>query len=137
MTQAHELNALAAITEAHYAQRQQRFAQHLAEENRIRAELSRLDEMDRAARATDVGSIPMRTVGADVIWQGWIGRSRTALNMALARVLAVKEHHQSEVRRAYGKVLVVEEIRDQHLAEERKKRTAAALSKAIEGSVRS
>ncbi len=131
-----DLNALAAITEARYAQQQQRFAKLLAEEERIRTELSRLEEMDRSARASDAQAIPMRTIGADVIWQGWIGRSRTALNMALARVLAVKEHHLSEVRRAYGKVLVVKEIRDQHITERRKKHDAAALSRAIEGSVR-
>ncbi len=136
MNQTDDLNALAAITNARYAQQQQRFAKLLAEEERIRAELSRLDDMDRTARSANATAIPMRTIGADVIWQGWIGRSRTALNMALARVLAVKEHHLAEVRRAYGKVLVVQEIRDQHLTDKRKSRTSAALSRAIEEAVR-
>lgn len=70
-----------------------------------------------------------------MIWQGWLGRTRTDLNMKLARVLAVKAHHQTKVRKAYGKVLVLDELlADAH--DTRKQRLAKqALLRAIDQSL--
>ena len=135
MTTKRELADLHAITSARYAQRQQSFARLVEKENHIRGELQRIDDMDRANRSARAEAIPMRAIGADVIWQGWMGRSRTALNMELARVLAVKAQHLKEVQRAYGKVLVVEEM--QHDLNKRLANTAAAaeLDQAIEQSL--
>lgn len=130
-----DLADLAQITQAKYAQRQQNLARLNAEEKRIRDALARLSDMDKSNRTTAPDVIPMRAIGADVLWHGWMGRSKSALNMELARVLAVKEHHVAEVRRAYGKVLVVDELRDQQRADRRKDTQKAQLERAINQSL--
>lgn len=135
MTKLRDLDDLATVTEARYEQRRQSFARLVAEENRIRGELAHIDEMDLASRDDSPGAIPMRAIGADVIWQGWMGRARASLNMELARVLAVKETHLLEVRRAYGKVLVVRELRADLIQRRQKETAASALAAAIDQSL--
>jgi hypothetical protein len=129
MTTARDLQDLHRITRARYNQRQQGFAKVLAEETHLRSELARLDDMHRDAQTTD--PTPMRAIGADIMWQGWVGRARTDLNLRLARVLSVKERHLLEVRRAYGKVLVVEELQSRMQQQHRKTRDDASLAQAI------
>lgn len=131
MSVARDLRDLHQITRARYEQRQQSFAKIVAEETYLRTELARLDAMNAQTHAPPEDATSMRAIGADVIWQGWLGRARTTLNLRLARVLAVKEHHLLEVRRAYGKVLVVEELQTQHTAEARKMQSDAAFNQAI------
>ena len=131
MTAAQDLADMATITQARYEQRQQAFAMLVAEENRLRAEIKRLDAMRHDADAADGQAIELRAIGADVIWQGWLGRAKTALNLDLARVLAVKEHHMQEVRRAYGKVLVINEMKGQLRREVKKSVVDNELSQAI------
>ena len=129
MTTARDLQDLHRITRARYDQRQQSFAKVLAEETHLRNELARLDDMHRDTQAPD--PTPMRAIGADIMWQGWVGRARTDMNLRLARVLSVKERHLLEVRRAYGKVLVVEELQSRMLQEHRNNRDDASLAQAI------
>lgn len=64
-------------------------------------------------------------IGSDVIWQSWVGRTRSQLNIQLAKVLSTKEYHLAAVRKAYGKVMVVETLikeTETELATERRKR---------------
>ncbi|MEM6303401.1 MAG: hypothetical protein AAF744_01700 [Pseudomonadota bacterium] len=135
MTTLRDLKDLHAITNARYAQRQQSFARLVEREAQIRAELQRVDDMDRASRATGTDVIPMRAIGADVIWHGWMGRTRAALNAELAQVLAIKAQHLKEVQRTYGKLMVVEEM--QRNLKDQLKRDAhtAELDRAIDLSV--
>jgi hypothetical protein len=107
MTRLSDLNQL---TQIHYEREQQSLKALVQQESLIRAELFRLSEKEQAAHATAPKDAPMRAIGADVIWLGWVGRSKAQLNMALAQVLAQKEHHLERVRRAYGKVLVTEAL---------------------------
>lgn len=132
MTTLRELRELATITQTHYEQRQQAFARLVAEENRLRAEIKRLDDMRHDAEVADGDTVKLRAIGADVIWQGWLGRTKTELNIRLAQVLAVKEHHLNEVRQAYGKVLVVAEMSNNLKTATRKDRAADALTQAID-----
>lgn len=105
-----DLKNMEAICEARYAMRQANFAKLIAEENRLREELGRLDAMRHDNRATSLEHVSMQAIGADVIWNGWLGQTKTALNMALAKVLAKKENHISEVRHAFGKLTVVQRL---------------------------
>ncbi|MGB3245613.1 MAG: hypothetical protein WBB25_13845 [Sulfitobacter sp.] len=131
MSRERDLDDLLQITRARYQHRQQSFAKVIAEESRLRNELTRLDEMNRSTETPQTAQTEMRAIGADVIWLAWLGRAKSALNSQLARVLAVKENHLSEVRRAYGKVLVVEELQSKLMAEQRKTRREKALSDAV------
>lgn len=115
---------MAQVVEVQYRQQQKSFQRLVAEEGRLRGALRQLDEHVRKSRTSDDASL--RAIGADVVWQGWAGRKKQELNMQLAQVLAIKEHHIAQVRRAYGKVLAVQELCTQERAA-RKQRTAQTL----------
>ena len=135
MTTTTDLGEMLAICEARYALRQQDFAKLVAEENLLRAELSRLDEMSRSAETADYQTSTMRSIGDDIIWLGWLGRTKTKLNHDLARVLAMKERHLKDIRQAYGKVLVVKEMQSALRVDARKSAAHLALTEAIEMTV--
>jgi hypothetical protein len=132
MTTLTELKDMLAITEAKYDQQQQSFQKLVFEENRLRGELIRLDIAARQAEAEPVGKSEMRAIGADIIWQGWVAKSKTQLNLKLAQVLALKLHHLAQVKQAYGKVLVVRELLGQAHKEASAKIANAALAQAID-----
>lgn len=125
-----ELNQISKIVEAKYQQRQQAFQKLMQQENKLRSDLARLDDQERAAEQT--GDQQMRSIGADVIWKAWIGRSKTQLNLELAQVLAQKEHHIHQVRMAYGKVITTNELVDKKQRTLRKTAADDQLLRAIE-----
>ena len=114
-----------------YDQQQQNFGKIIAEETTLRRELQRVDQMDLEARIAVQSDIGMRAIGSDVIWQSWVGRTKTQLNLELARVLAIKEQHLAAVRKAYGKVMVVEALITQENAVEKKAQQKRALDTTI------
>ena len=130
-----DLGALHLVTQAAYAQKQQTFQKLVAEENRLRGELSRLDALLRESRRSDRDAREMRAIGADLLWQGWIGRSKHQLNLQLARVLAVKEHHLAEVRQAFGKKSVVERLLTEAKMDRAAASARASLNRAIDQSL--
>ncbi len=132
MNKVDDLGMLLVITQAKYDQQQQSFQKLVSEENRLRAELIRLDVTARQAQSEPIGKQEMRAIGADIIWQGWVTRTKTQLNLKLAQVLALKLHHLAQVKNAYGKVLVVKELLGQARAELRDKKAYDALMQAID-----
>ena len=104
------LSDLHQLTRVCYEREQQSLKALVQQETLIRAELSRLKKQEQASHAAAPKDAPMRAIGADVIWLGWVGRSKAQLNIALAQILAQKEHHLDRVRSAYGKVLVTEAL---------------------------
>ena len=126
-----QLTALLAVTQAKYDQQQQSFGKLVSEENRLRTELEQLDAAARRAQTEPNGESEMRAIGADIIWQGWVARSKTRLNHKLAQVLALKLHQLAQVKQAYGKVLVIKELRDQARSKSTTKRAQNALAQAI------
>ena len=126
-----QLTALLAVTQAKYDQQQQSFGKLVSEENRLRTELEQLDAAARRAQTEPNGESEMRAIGADIIWQGWVARSKTRLNLKLAQVLALKLHQLAQVKQAYGKVLVIKELRDQARSKSTTKRAQNALAQAI------
>ena len=110
MTGVQDLEALLTVSQARFDRRRQALALIQKEETALRAELARLKDMALTARAPSTDMIGMRSVGADLLWQGWIARGRTEKNMALARVLARKGHEVTKLRRAFGRVAALEEV---------------------------
>ncbi|MGJ8617925.1 MAG: hypothetical protein ACSHWS_13880 [Sulfitobacter sp.] len=127
-----ELTALLKITQAKYDQQQQSFQKLVAEENRLRRELARLDTAVKRSQSEPEGETEMRAIGADIIWQGWVAQSRTQLNLKLAQVLALKLHNLVQVKQAYGKVLVIQELQEKATVRAAAKRTNAALALATD-----
>ncbi len=128
-----KLPELQRIVETRYMIQRRELSGLLAREGALRAELKKLDEYARAPASDDAGS--MRAIGADVLWKSWVGRKKTQLNIQLAQILAQKDHHLRQVRKAYGKVLVISEISDREQRETQKRLGEAQLRAAIEMSV--
>lgn len=129
-----DLISLKQITRMQYDRQSQAFHKVVAEEAAIRAELARIEVLDVEARAA--ADSTHRALGADVLWQGWVARSKTALNMRLARTLAIKDRHRLSLSRAYGRVTVIDELIKKERAERKRRFDRAALDRAIAGSLR-
>ena len=127
MKQIVQLKQMQIVVQAQYDLAQQAFQKIVAEENALRRELSRLGTLEKSARDDAHRDLEMRSIGADIIWQSWVVRTKTQLNMAISRVLAKKQPHLAIVKRAYGKVLIVNEL----LEKEEKKRDKKLQSKAL------
>ncbi|MEH6478422.1 MAG: hypothetical protein V7727_22205, partial [Sneathiella sp.] len=96
-----EIRKLKEITYAKYQKQQQSFQRLIVEENRLRQELERLKSQLAASRLSE-HNLQLEAIGADVLWQGWVGRKTAELNLKLVQILAIKEHHLAQVRQAYG-----------------------------------
>jgi hypothetical protein len=102
----------------------------VAEENRLRRAIAELDD-----KATLAGQLPaerlhdMRSVGADLLWNGWLSRSRRQLNIELAQVLARKGQIMREVRKAHGRNSAAKTILRHEEDAEKSKRQAALAEK--------
>ncbi len=125
------LEKLLTVSQARYDHQQQAFARIVAEEKRLRGELARLTEMGRANAQDSDGLRPMQAIGADLLWQGWLARAQTTLNMQLARVLAVKEFEQRKVRQAFGKVVALQDL----IRDARKKQRAVVAKKGLDQAI--
>ena len=126
-----DLEQLRIVAQARYDQQQQAFAQIIQQEADLRAELTRLAQLNQSVEEVgeDIGQ--MQAIGADILWRGWLSRSITALNTELARVLARKAREQDRVRQAFGKLTALNELIDQRSNLRRKNRAQAGLSDAI------
>lgn len=135
------MNDIEALTKLHmaaraqYEQQVQQFSKLVKQEAALRRELTRLSDLDQSAAAQGASLSSMQHLGADLIWQGWLGRAKTALNMDLAQVLARKEHEKTIVRRAFGKVTALEHLIDEARKKRRKDRAAAELNSILEQAI--
>lgn len=130
-----ELKHMLTITQAKYQLKQQSFQKIITQENHLRRKLMRLDELQLQSQNQAKDAHEMRAIGADILWQGWLSRSKSQLNLQLAKVLATKLHHLAQVKQAYGKVLVVQELLDQDEEKAKTKKAQDALSQAIDTSL--
>ena len=111
----------------------------LQAEAHCRAQLARLDAMEREAREQPRAPGPMQLLGADVLFEQNIARNRTRLNGDLARILARKETAMVKVRKAFGRKRAIE-ITEARLADaERrlhdKRQRDTALAPWLDGSM--
>ncbi len=88
-----------------------------AEENALRGGLARI--AGRRGEATDdpATHLMMQTLGADILWQGWMDNQHRSLNMQLANVLARKEVLRHGLKTAFGRAQAAESLYAQNLAQ--------------------
>lgn len=110
MTTLSEFKTLHAVTDALYQRDMASFRAIVAEERGLRGKLKQLDVQLRQSHEALGTNTDMRSIGADVIWQAWVGRTKVSLNMDLAKVLAIKEQRVAQIRRAFGKRSVAQQL---------------------------
>lgn len=118
------LPKLDAATQALYLREHAKVRDILEEESRIRAGLAKLDLQLQTARDTAQDDPSLRALGADVLWRAWEEKTRRALNMELAQVMARKLQVMDQVKLAFGKKVAVQELakldkRDRHARKEK------------------
>jgi hypothetical protein len=132
-----EFQRLHSITDAMYLRAQQSLRVILLREATLRGELSKLDSNARANRKEQTIAIEsMRAIGADLLWEGWVSKTRAQLNLELAQVLAQKEQNIGHVRKAFGKKIVSEKLLQRDTGTKAKTARGKALDQAIEQSLR-
>lgn len=125
-----KLVQMARVTEAVYLNEFQKVKSILNEEARLRGELARLQAQEETGRQEMADGLTMQAVGADLLWQAWLSRSRQQLNIELAQVIARKLNAISKVRQAFGRQNAVNAMHDKLRADrqaERQKRAFDAL----------
>lgn len=106
-----DLEQMAQITQAIYRAEQAKFQRLTTREGQLRRALADLDAHRRAAAHLPADQLDgVRAIGADLAWQGWVQRSRSALNMELAQVLVKKAERMGALRRAFGRSEVVGQL---------------------------
>jgi hypothetical protein len=106
-----DLTVLVQVTDALYRAEVTHLQQLVAEENRLREALARLDAQCMANRSLPEADLDgLRQIGGDMIWQGWVGRKRAELLTELAHVLGRKGQRVAKLRRAFGKAQTVERM---------------------------
>lgn len=128
MSVINDLTTMQKLVEVKYRQQQESFARLLAQEARLRTSLQQLDMQMVESRSS--ADVQQRAIGADLLWQGWIGRKKRELNMHLAQVLAVKERHVAQVRTAYGKVLVTDALLGDAIIQTKQRKAQSQLDRA-------
>lgn len=105
------LNDLAELTDAIYQAELQKMAVLNNKEAIVRRKIADLETLRHDNQSLPAGQLTVvRQIGADVLWQGWVGRTRESLNIELAQILAQKEHLKAELQRAFGKQLAAKEM---------------------------
>lgn len=129
MSTLEDLAQMQKLVDMKYRQQQESFARLLMQESRLRNSLKQLD--DHLAESRSSTDTPQKAIGADVVWQAWIGRKKRELNMQLAQVLAVKDRHIAQVRKAYGKVLVTDQLYAQTHMDAKQNKARSQLDRAL------
>lgn len=127
-----KLHKLVVLMEMQYHHSHQSLQQVVSREMLIRKELATLQDHTRAAQQLGLNDEPeMRSMGADILWERWLERSRANLNTELARVLATKEVHLSSVRKSFGKLQATNAKSNQVTLSERKRAQQQNLDRSI------
>lgn len=101
------------LTEALYRSEQTRTRDLQQRETDLRQALKRLETSRKSSLISSSDRLdPLRQIGADVLWQGWLGRNREELNRQLALCLAQKAHHLTELRRVFGRHVAAQSLLD-------------------------
>lgn len=116
---------LATLTDALYQAQLAKLHKLVEAERKLRRDLDALETHQRANLALpDAQLCAPRQIGADVLWQGWVSRSRQELNRQLALVLAQKAQMMRTLRSAHGKRHAAKELLKDAQSEHRHRRDA-------------
>jgi hypothetical protein len=130
-----DLESLKTVVEAQYDQQRQIFAKIIHEEEKLRTEIARINDLSKASRIADNDANQMQAIGADVLWSAWINRSITTLNLELAKVLSRKMREQERVKRIFGKLMALNTIIEGENTAQRKNRAKANLTEVMRTAV--
>ncbi|WP_371225000.1 hypothetical protein [Roseovarius sp. 2305UL8-3] len=115
------LEDLTELTGALYRAEQARMRDLVQQETSLRQALAQLEDHRKAALSLPAEELhAVRQIGADILWQGWVGRNREELNRQLALCLVQKARHLTALRKAYGKHQASEALLEQEKAAHRK-----------------
>ena len=131
-----QFDRLTAVTDAMYLRAQQSLRATLVKEADLRRELDKLKTHVANARLDQAETLDqMQAIGADILWEGWVSKTRAHLNLELAKVLAQKEMHISKVRKAFGKKTVSGKLAHHDAAQVAKRAQQTKLATAIESAM--
>jgi hypothetical protein len=131
-----KMQILVKLLETQYQRHRLDLQSIIKDEMRIRKELAALQEHTRSARLLGLDDEPeMRAMGADVVWERWLERSRVSLNLNLATILAAKEMHLTRVRKSFGKLQATNAKSEQILLVAKKRMRVKSLEQAISYSI--
>lgn len=105
-----QFTELADLTDAVYRSRLAGMQKIMRQEAQLRQSLQRLEQMSTGDDSFQQHDITMRAIGADLLWQGWVARRRTELNMQLANLLAQKSAVSRDLSLALGRAQVAEAL---------------------------
>ena len=134
MVKSKRLEQLHTALEAKYLARRAATANLLQREGVLRQDIEKLNNQDREVDAN--AGDAMHAVGADLIWEAWVGRSKAKLNIQLAQVLAQKEMAQRGVAKEFAKMHAVESLLQKNRRLARKQAAEKALAAAVEHDLR-
>ena len=119
------LPQLGQITDALLAAEQAKLRDIVQREAELRRALGDLDRHRRDNLALPAADLAApRALGADLVWQGWVGRTRARLNTELAQVLVAKAGHMAGLRRAFGRSVAMDQLISDAEAPQRKVKAA-------------
>ncbi len=105
------IEELTSLMEARYQRSQQPLKSITSRENQLREELKKLKlQLTSVHKHGLHDHREMHLIGADVAWEKWVEKTRKALNLELATVLAEKQKHLTSVKNNFGKFKAVETI---------------------------
>ncbi|MBB3994009.1 hypothetical protein GGR95_001650 [Sulfitobacter undariae] len=125
-----DLKEMQKLVDVKYRQQQESFARLLIQEDSLRKSLLRVDEHLADSRCN--ADADQKEIGADILWQAWLGRKKKELNMHLAKVLATKEQHIEQVRKAYGKVRITNALLSDESKKAKQKREKIQLDRTLD-----
>ncbi|WP_424985479.1 hypothetical protein [Microbulbifer sp. S227A] len=127
-----KLAQMSQVTEAMYLAEYRKVQTLLQEESRIRGALAQLDAQAEAERSALAADMPMQTIGADLLWQAWLVRSRKQLNIELSQVLARKSVVMDRIRQAFGRRNAVQDMHARAVADHAAERRKAQLERLLQ-----
>lgn len=130
-----DFDQLHQLCDLKYRNSQQKLAAILERENSLRAELEKLRGYVEETRSLPTEHAQMRAVGADIIWMRWVTTTQSRLNIELAQVLAQKEGHIAQHKRAFGKTQAAQSLAKADKEKLARHRRDQALAQAITQSV--
>ncbi|MFV0512277.1 MAG: hypothetical protein ACK5MY_01395 [Jhaorihella sp.] len=104
------MRQLEQVARAQYLREIGKIREILDRETALRTQLNRLSEQAAQARHVHAADPAMQSLGADMAWQGWLGRSRARLNTELAQVMAQKLVALDGVRTTFGRQQAVQTL---------------------------
>ncbi len=127
-----DLLKLMQLAQINYDHKKQTLENIVQRERVLRSELQRLSEMASISMGEDNVFGQMRMIGADVVWQTWLAKTRIELNQRLARVLAQKVQEQEMVRVAFGKLIATESLTEVKMKSREKRKLQVAQAQWIQ-----